>query len=482
MGFLLLSLVAACGTGGQNRPYVVGMWPAAGDPVLGPLPYVRIDYNEPVRLLNPFDYSVSVNAGAFSTFATQFPDDPNSVYIWPTGRRGYPEDSEIGLFVSQGLVINGLQHYASNTASLATRSGIENTLPVGELGAVSLVDCVSGTTAETVPAPGAHDPVAVLGTTRGMTRRIWVQFDGDGGVGTSLAWFAPGDGAMTPVPLTSTGELTTPAGAMVVGPRGRLLFAAFRDEGTGAISVHRIDTDTGMETGVLVLESQTPGATAVPRGMAIPPRVELTVIHVATEDAGGGTLARIDAVPFTERDLDTETAGIQGVAVPAGGPCLSTDNRTWVAKDGTSDLTLVPQSGDIADLPGSATGVTTALALSPDEQLVLHGLSGFAGIEMLQSRTLPAEFTNPTAVEVSDDVGGASAGATAVIGFSWLVSSDNFLVVLDTPGGAILTEWTYLGGGSFEQCDLDAGTDGVQALPLAASPIVLGTNHGPFPD
>ncbi len=483
MGALLVFLVTACGTGGQNRPEVVGIWPAVGDPLLGPIPYVRLDYNEPVRLLNPFDYSLSVNAGGFTTFATQFPDDPNSVYIWPQGRRGFPEDSEIGLFVRQGLVINGLEHYALDTASLSTRSGVEATLPVGEVGAVALVDCITGLTTETVATPGTHDPVAVIGTTRGSTRRIWVQLDGGGGVGTSLAWFAPGDGAMTAVPLTSTGELTTPAGAMVVGPRGRLLFAAFRDEGSGAVSVHRIDTATGMETGVLVLASQTPGATAVPRGMAIPPRVELTVIHVATEDAGGGTVARIDAVPFTERDLDPDTTGIQGVAVPAGGPCLSTDNRTWVAQDGTADLTLVPQSGGvISDLPGSVTGTTTSLVLSPDEQLILHGLTGFAGLEMLQSRTLGAEFTNPAAVEVSDDVGGSSTGATGVIGFSWLVSSDNFVVVLDTPTGAILTEWTYLGGGTFEQFDLDDGTDGIQALPLAADPIVLGTNHGPYPD
>lgn len=480
---LIALLAASCGGGGQNRPFVVGSWPTAADGIDGPLPYVRIDYNEPVSVLNPSDFRLTVDGIGFGGVVQQFADDPDSVYVFPANRQGFPADSTISVAVIQGLVINGLEHYAAEPVVFTAESGAEASLPVGELGAVSLVNTTDGTTEETVVAPGAHDPVAVVSTTRATTRRIWVQFDTAGGVGTSLAWFAPGDGSMTPVALTSTGELTTPAGAMVVGPRGRELFAAFRDAGTDAISVHRIDTATGLESGVIVIEGQAPAASAVPRGLALGTGARPPTLHLTTEDATSGTVTRIDRATFTEIDQDPATIGVQGIALPDGaGPCVSIDVRTIVAIDSGSDVTRVEGSPVATTLPGAVAGTNTAIARSPDEELVLQGLTGFSGAEMLQDRRRGLNFQAPTPIEVSDDVGGTSTGATAVVGIVLQASSEGFLVILDTPTGAVLTTWTYLGLGRIEQVDLDAATAGVQGLLLTASPIVVGTNHGPYAD
>ena len=483
LAFSLLLLASACGSGGQARPYVVGSWPTAADAVQGPIPYVRIDYNEPVTLLNPSDYIVSVDGAGFGTFLARFPDSPNSLFVYPAGRQAFPADATINVTLIQGIVINGLQHYASDIFTVIAESGSEATLPVGEAGAVSLVNCLTGATAHRVSTPGGRTPVGVLSTTIGSTRRIWVQLASGGGTGASLAWFEPGDFSMTPVALTSTGDLIGSFDTLALGPRGQTLYAAFHDDTTLETVLYTVDTRSALETGVLPLASVTPSAASHPTGVALAAGVSPSTIHVTANDGATGVLALVDRTTFTELDQDPDAPDVQGVPLPAGGgPTVVVDTRTIIATSPSADVTLVQGSGTTAELAGIA-GVTTDLVRSPDSALTVQGLNGFATRLALQSRTRGAAFDDPDLVEVSDNVAGRPWNATDVRGIAWLASSDHFVVVLGTPRGAVLTEWVYFGGGAnFEQVDLNPNFVGTQALPLVANPIVVGTNHGPFAD
>ncbi len=478
-----LCLMSACGNGGEQRPYVVSTWPANGEVVQGALPYIRVTYNEPVSFLNPSDLRVHINDALSAVSVARFPEEPNSVYLLPRGRSAFAPDSVISVLVIQGFVINRERHHADDLFFVAFRSEGEPSLPVGESGQVSLVDCLTGVTLESVPTPGGRDPVGVLSTLVAGTRRIWVQLASGAGVAESLAWFEPGDAAMTTLSLSSAGtDLTATTSAMALGPFGGELYVAYRDETSERVRVLLIDTAAASELAAVELASVAANALTTPTGMAITEGTGASRFHVSAADGATGTLAAIDRATFAEVDFEDGALGVQGIALlGGGGPTAVASSTTVVASPASTDADVVPAGGPTVAAVGALSGTTTVIARAPDGALTLQGLAGYAGMEALQQRTRTGSFDDPTAVEVSDLLGLTSQAATAVLGVSFFTSGDRFVVILDTPTGALLTEWTYANGGTLEQVDLDDATAGIQALPLTVTPLVVGTNRGAFP-
>ncbi len=483
---LPLVLLCACGTGDQDRPEIVSTWPAQGSVSDGAVPYIRVTYDEPVRFLNPNDVRVLLNGAFLSVTTIRYADEPRNIYIAINGRSGFPSLSTVSARIIEGLVVNADNHYALDEFAVGFSTGIEQSLLAGESGAVSLISRLTGGTLLTLPTPGGRDPVGVVSITRAGVRRIWVQLEDGGGTGEVLATFVPGDGAMTIVPLTTGGgDLSSGGPTLAVGPRGRELWAAFRDEATGRVRVHAVDTATLTEVATVELEGVPASASTTATGLDFQPGAAPTRLNISAEDGATGTLAIVEIDSFTEVDQDTGTAGIQGLTLPAGaGPTVTTSTRTVIANGAGSDATIVPlNSSVITESAGTVTGTTRAIIRSPNSFITLQGLTGFAGLEAMQLRRSATAYNIPEAVEVSDDVGGVSLGATDVQALTFLAAGDIFIVVLDTPTGPMLTEWDYnSSNGVVTQIDLDDVTPGVQGRLIAADPLVLGRNRGPFPD
>ncbi|MDA1193660.1 MAG: hypothetical protein O2894_00595 [Planctomycetota bacterium] len=479
----LAGLTAGCGLSDQNRPFVVSTWPTTWETTDGPLPFIRVTYNEPVTVLNPNDVLVTVNGGFIAVTVLQHPDEANNIYVFPVARTAFPENAEMSITVIQGLAINQDRHYASGKYITGFNTGREPPLPVAGLATVSLLRTTTGLAVQTVPTPAARRPVGVLATTVDGVRRIWVQLEDGGGTGEALAYFEPGDGVMTPIALTTSGgDLLATSSTISVDPLGGAVYVAYRDDASGRVRVYSIDTVTATETAVLELESVPADAATMPTGLGIGEQRIPPQLVVSAADGATGMLAALDPRTFVEIDHDALTAGVQGIPLPAGGgPTTVANNISVVADPGNTDAAIAQGNGPAATSVGTVVGSTAALVRAPDGAIVLHALTGFAGLDALQRRARSDGFTSTTAVAVSDDIGGIAQGATDVYGISFLAVGDRMLVFLATASGPMMTTWAYDNGGNFAQLDLDLGTPGIQGVPIAVVPLVVGANYGSFP-
>jgi len=484
-GVLLLAacLVCSCGLGGaQTRPLLVDTFPAAGQILTGPLQEIRLTYDMPVTVLNPDDVRVFTRTFSFlPTRLEQRPGEPNSVYVHPLGQPSFPLDDDFILQVAEGAVVNDLQHYAEQQADVPFTVGVEPPLLVGEPDAVTLLDSFTFASLGSVPTPVATAPVAIVSTIRGAVQRVWVQLDAGGGTGASLGWFEPGDVAMATIPLTAGGDLTAASGALTVGPNGRFLYAAFRDTDTGGVRLVRVDTDTALESGSLLL-------TAVPAGGGTMP-VDLrwsedgTQLIVAAAIGGSGRLAFVDRETFAEVDRDAVLGGIQGFTLPADpGRFVPAGGRFWVTRPGTNDMDVVASDGTLTVSAGTVTGTGGALLRSPANDFLVQAMSGYTGNLALQTRAAATGFLSPLAGEIVDDLGGVDLGSSTVLDLQHLPGTARFGALLGTADGRLIAFMDFLPS-ALDQEDLDTGTAGVQVADVDAvvpAAMFLGRTYGAF--
>jgi hypothetical protein len=320
VAFALLALLGGCGFAAQDRPVVVATEPADGQSVPAPLSAVRVTYDEPVRILNPNDIQIAFLDAAQAVTAWQDPADPQSVYASLADGTPFPTDVDVAVRFAQGAVANSRDHYARDAYAFAFRVVGAPSMLVVAPGRVALVDAESLQVTAARDVPTGRAALAALGTTRGGRRLVWVQLDGGGGAGRSLAVFDPAsDAPMATVPLTASGDLVGTTGALVMEPDGSSILAAWRDTGSGAVRLTRIDVGTGTEAATLVLGSVPPGRRTRPLGIAL--EATGTWILVACEDGAGRTIAWVDRARFQESDFDV---CIQLLPSPAG-PVASSD-------------------------------------------------------------------------------------------------------------------------------------------------------------
>lgn len=461
-------LASGCGAGSEDRPVVVDVWPTNGAAEQGPIRYIRATYDGPVSILNPFDARVYANGALQGTTVFTDPAFPNSIFLEPSGGGTFPAGASIGVSLIQGIVINAGRHYSAAAYGWNFEVAREQPLPVTRPGIVTLFDPTTLSVDSGTPTPAGRDPIAAMRTSEAGVQRIWAQLDTGAGGGDALAYYTPGDAAMTVVTLTTAGgDLSCGAPALLLGPEGLLVYAAYRDEATGRIRVAEVDVATGAETASLELASVPSDAATTPAGITL--RYPDDVLLISAHDGASGTLAFVDLATFTEIDQDDASAGIQGLVLDAGaGPIASTGDLAALAQAGNTDVTVVRFSNqDVSTSPSSVVGANVGLLLSADRGMVIQPLAGYADSLVLVRRTHVSAFTDPLAFPVSDDVGGVSSGATDATALQNVAGTSRFLLLLETPGGLILTSWVRTGS-ALTQLDLDPVTDGIQAADVEA--------------
>jgi hypothetical protein len=269
---------------------------------------------------------------------------------------------------------------------------------------------------------------------------------------------------MAVVTPTHDGDLTADVPAIALDLDSRTLFAAWRDEGLQRVRVARFDVATGAETGTLVL-SPPASATTAPAGLAVDGIGG--ALLVTCRAAAGDVICQVDRVGFAEVDRGT-APGTDGVPLPSGaGPVIGYAGFPYLAPATAANahLTTVNLATPATfDITSTVTGMPSALALSRDTAWALEGLSGYAGAKGLMAYVSYAP-TTVFPLDVSDDVGGAPTGATAVRAIGAAPASQRFVVLLDSDVAALFT-WDAL---SISQLDADPVTAGVQAIPLPPS-------------
>ena len=476
-------LSGGCGVGDRKLPFIVGTDPVDRQPLAGPIAEIRIDYDEPVTILNPFDARVFQDNVWVATTTFQKAGDPDSVFIRPFSGGSFATGVTLVVQISAGTAINAQQHYAAGSLpyTFALQVPAEPGLPVCRGATVTLFDPVALTATGSTPTPAGRAAVAAEQVTLAAGLRTFVQLDNGAGGGDALAYFAPGDGAMTTVTLTTGGStLAAAAPALTYGPSASFLYAAYRDATDQNVRIAKVDVATGTEVASLLLAGVPTGAATQPAGMALD--ATRTLLLITSHDGASGTLSYVDLATFAELDRDAGTPGMQGVALDMGaGPVVGAATFALVAPAGNADLTRVDTGTDaLQPLPSTAVGANRALVRSNDAALLVQALANYGADLALQRSGVSTAYVTQTAVAVSDDVGGTSAGATSSRAIQALASGTTFLLLLETPTGLILTQWNQAGE-SLIQVDLDDLTVGIQALDVSASlagASYIGTTRG----
>ena len=465
----LLLCLPGCGLGEQDRPVLVSTWPAQGQLVSGPIQQIRATYNEPVTILNPFDTKLYISNVLTLSVVSQDPDDPYSILIKPAIGASWPTNANYGINLIQGAVVNAQQHYASSLYAWDFNVAPELSIPVTQPGQVTLFAAALLLADGGTPTPAGRDPVVALRTLAGGVPRVWVQLDNGNGVGEALARYAPGDGGMVPIALsTSGGDLLAERAALALGPEGTWLYAAYRDEAAGQARLAKISVETGLEVDSLLLTSIPAGAATSPQGIAI--HESEPTLYVSAADGATGTIAVVDLDTFLEVDLDDDVADVQGVTLEVGaGPIFQAGDVLTVSLPGGNDVTTVRiSSGLVAtNTTSTVTGTAINILRSLNGNVSLQPLAGFSDELALVIRYIGTTYTNPTGLVVSDDIGGVSTGATDVVAMQQRGATTRFLMILSTPTGLIMTSWQQ-SGNTFVQEDLDDATDGIQAVDVEA--------------
>lgn len=467
---LVLVVLPGCGLSEQDRPVLVSTWPAQGQVVPGPISFIRCTYNEPVTILNPFDVRLYINSGLNTIRVTRDPDDPNSILVYPPTGTIWATGATYSISLIQGAVINAAEHYSPVPFAFNFNVAPASPSPVTRPGQVTLFSTNLLTAVGSTPTPAGREPVLALRTQLAGVSRIWAQLDSGGGTGEALAWYTPGDGVMTPVALsTAGGDLTATSGALIAGRASDFVYAAYRDESSDRIRLVKVSTTTGMEVSSLVLESVAASAMTRPTGMVL--HESRPTAYISAEDGATGTVAYVDLETFTEIDLDEDAAGIQGITLDSGaaGPISQAGDVITVGLAGGNDITTVRIGSSLVATNTTSTVVGTSFDLlrTVDRNALFQPLRGYADDMAIVRRYIGTQFTDPAGIMISDDIGGVSTNATDAVAMQRIAASTDYILLLDTPAGLILTLWTQSGISLIQQ-DLDDTTDGIQALDVEA--------------
>jgi hypothetical protein len=297
--------------------------------------------------------------------------------------------------------------------------------------------------------------------------RVFVQLASGGGTGRSLAYFAPGDAAMTEVLLTPSAgsDLVAPEPALLLAPTGEAVYAAFRDVATQQVRLHRVRTSDGVETDVITLSPAASAATR-PTGLAL--RGDGVTLLVPCRQGAGDRVAFVDLLAFAEIDRDAGTAGVQSAALgaPAGPPATFLDFLALAATGAaTADVTYLTLSTDVVVPDASAQPGTPTSALATwDNAWFVTGLGGPGAAPDLLAARPGTDGTADVPVPVSDLVGAVPQGVTAVRALATAPSARVFWALLDAD---VLARFSWTPAGVVQD-DLDPATAGLQAHDLAA--------------
>lgn len=484
-GLLAVVLLSGCGLGEQDRPIALAAFPTGGGLTQAPIQEIRVDYDDPIGILNPFDSRVFADGILLASVGSTDPDFPRSLFLSPPIGTEWPVGAAFTVTLVQGAVVNSQGHYAAVAYVFDFVAGPEPSVPVTQPGLVTLLDPNTFLAESSTPSPAGQDPVAAMRTAYAGMPRVWAQLDNGGGSGEALAWFTPGDANMTAVALqTSGGDLTSEAPALLLGRDGVFVYAAYRDETSSQVRLVKVDVDTALEVDSLLLESAGSDAAVQPRGMGIDTLRNRLLI--TADDGDTGTLIYVDLSTFTELDRDDDTPGTQGATLDAGaGPVARSGRWAGVAAPGTSDLTRVNMNDDdVTTQASEIVGTSVDVLRSIDGSILLQPLTGYADGLGLVRRTNIAALTDPVGLEVSDDVGGTSTNATGAVAMQQRAGGPRFFLLLETPTGLILTSWLRVGI-LVTQEDLDEATEGIQAVDVQAEipgATSIGATYGTTAD
>lgn len=479
---LLGVLAPGCGSA-PRRPALSGSAPAAGSLTASGLGSVRLDFDEPVRLLLDYQAQVLRDGVLLPSVAFQRDDEPSSVRV----RLLAPEAFSPGAYevrVLEGLVVNGDERYALEPQSFTFDVGGAPAWFVGSPASGHVVAYDDATLAATsaTPTPAGRAPVAIVAQQQGAATRVFVQLASGGGNGRSLAHYAVGDTAMSEVLLSSSGgDLAASAPGLLLEPEGALAYAVFRDVAAGRVRVARVRTTDGVETGSLLLSAPA-AADCAPTALLWREGAPSTLLVVASS-GGTGWLCTVDVDAWAEVDGDPASAGTQARALglEAGSAVLG-GSRLLVAPPSavTADLeSFLLDDGTVESFPVLQPGAPRGLRLTYDGALVVEGLAAGPGTELLATRTL-ADLSVFSPVDLADDVGGVDQGATEVRAIAQVPGQRRLYVLLDASCVAFAS-WD---GSVLVQDDLDPLQPGAQVLPLAglaAGATCVGTRDSGLP-
>ncbi|MFM8386367.1 MAG: hypothetical protein ACKOCB_06040 [Planctomycetia bacterium] len=479
----LCLLAPGCGSGGPDRPALLAATPAPGSVVPSGLGSVRLDFDQPVRLLLDYQARVLREGSPLPCVAFQRADEPSSVRV----RLLAPAAFSPGAYEVQaleGLVVNDGDHYALEPQSFAFEVAGTPAFFVGSpaTGHVVAYDDATRTATSATPTPAGRAPVAIVAQQLGLSTRVLVQLATGGGLGRSLAYYEEGDASMAEVVLsTSGGDLEASAPALLVEPQGALAYAAWRDTAAGLVRLARVRVADGVETGSLLLSAPA-AADCAPTALCLRPGSPDSLLVVA-RSGGTGWLCTVDLAAWAEVDSDAALAGTQPRALGLeAGAAVVTGSSLLLGQpsSATASLEAFPlDGGTLTSYAVLQPGSPRCLRLTYDDALVVQGLSGGAGDELLATRAR-ADLSIFSPVDVSDDVGGVDQGATQARAIAQVPGQARLYVLLDADCLAFMAwDSTVL-----VQQDLDAPTPGVQAMALtglASGATCVGTREGGLP-
>ncbi len=464
----LLALAGACGgSGAPDRPGLAGGYPALGATVPLGLEEFRLDFDEPVRLFLSQAALLRVDGAVQGARVVQVPGEERSLRFRPLEAQTFgPGTYE--LEAGPGLVLDADDHYAlaAQIHRFQVSAALDLWLGSPATASVRRVDGNAFTLLGSSATPGGRAPVALLPTRVGDTTRVFVQLASGGGTGRALAWFEPGQPTMTEVALSVSpgGDLTSPAGALALGPDGLSLYVATRDALAGTVRLHRVRVSDGTETAALTL-SVPPGAATGPRSLL--PRGDERTLVVACASGAAGALAYVDLASFAELDRDAATPGLQPALLsePPGACDRLADTLLTAPPDRlTADLLTMAMASDTVGLhASSAPGAPRAVRTTFDGAWVLEGVAALAGSPALLALRAGSDPSVATPLAVSDLLGAVPRGALEVRALARVPGQRALLALLDAD---VLARFSWSDGG-FVQDDLDPGVDGVQALDLS---------------
>jgi hypothetical protein len=459
-----LALVAgSCGGGAPDRPVIIATYPANGQAMPGLVHSIRITYDTPVDLLM-IDQLVLTSGGVrIPLWIVKDPNDPASVIGTPVdGTSMQPGSNHVR--IEPGFVVNEDRHYRLENYNFSFTLGAVNTFFLGTLAPTAVVEVDAETFAfvHSTPTPAGRSPIGLAGSAIATQQRVWVQLFDPGGTAEALAWFTPGDAAMTPIALTcGNDDLYTSYPAIALTPDGTTLFAAYREEQEDRVRLHRIDAVTGLETGTVLL---SPTGTS-PGGLSVSP--DGGVVDIACHAGTGDVLVSVDAQTMVEDDIGPGP-GTDGLPLPVGaGPTVSRSQSVLVAptRATTAHLTEADTWSGTLDEYGSVTpGKPVQLLVTPLGSWVFTGLWDYANDEPVVLRPL-TDLADDTPLTVLSLTSGANPPATRVYGMARHPATSEVYVLLDNDAIAVLS----VGVTDVTQKDLDDATPDAQSADISTA-------------
>lgn len=458
---------AACG-GAQHRPSIVAVFPADGQTVAGWLDTVRVTYDEPVRVLNSTAIRMADDETGEAAYVEAFADpaDARSILIKPiVGGHFFPGHRH-HLVIQQGVVVNSADHYKLEEYSTYFTVGSPPDLVVTSSdGKAYRLDATTGAVLSTATPPAGYKARGPVGT----TNRIWVWLDPTAPGDAKLGTFAPGDAAITIVPIAGETGVRTGV-SLVTSLDARTLYATTLDAGRNRGRVHRIDVASLTEVlGSIELTPVLAGSPASYRACLDIRRERLYVPFA--DGTGGARIAIVDLATFTELDAGPG-AGVDALPIPFGVGDMSyepyRDSFYMAFMTGTVPGFLEANPHTFELFPATEptlSGVPVTLYVAPYGDYVIEGLDAYpttSGLVRSEAVDIGEGFTIP----VLDDVGGTLQGSDRVLAIVTDPSKGSFHAFSSDGVESFLLDYEWATA-AIVQIDLDTVTAGTQALALA---------------